>query len=137
MAPVVEGHCLRFFVLQKGDASMGTGVEIMLKNIGMTYKTNTNTDVTALTNTSRDRKPWQNKLTIYQLEKSLADEALLQSVGKDVEQIQALTTYEPNVVKRLVESIRVYPNERIEIQLRNQGLAQFFQTDKQQILSNQ
>lgn len=33
--------------------TMETHVEIMLKNIGMTYKSSTNTDVTALT---KDRK---------------------------------------------------------------------------------
>ena len=31
-------------------SAVGTGVEIMLKDIGMTYKSSTNTDVTALTN---------------------------------------------------------------------------------------
>ena len=55
MAPVVKGHCLRFsFKYQRKEISymetMETHVEIMLKNIGMTYKSSTNTDVTALTN---------------------------------------------------------------------------------------
>ena len=31
-------------------SAVGTDVEIMLKDIGMTYKSSTNTDVTALTN---------------------------------------------------------------------------------------
>lgn len=34
--------------------TMETHVEIMLKNIGMTYKSSTNTDVTALTNVTMD-----------------------------------------------------------------------------------
>ena len=59
MAPVVKGHCLWFsFKYQRKEISymetMETHVEIMLKNIGMTYKSSTNTDVTALTNVTMD-----------------------------------------------------------------------------------
>ena len=53
MAPVIKGHCLRFSFFRKEMpymAAVGTDVEIMLKDIGMTYKSNTNTDVVALTN---------------------------------------------------------------------------------------
>lgn len=54
MAPVMKGTLSAIFFFFRKEmpymAAVGTDVEIMLKDIGMIYKSNTNTDLVALTN---------------------------------------------------------------------------------------
>lgn len=65
---------------------------------------------------------------ITELEEWKAKEATLSGAKKDADEIQVLKAYQPEVISRLVKTIRVFADGRIEISLKNTDILEALET---------